>query len=237
MKTTLIIILILAVAGISTAIYRSNGNSITEISVLRDVTEKHLSQPKANEIIPLYNFTNQKWNGGIFHFANISNVSFTPSKETSIGTANQWLSNEYDRTKEVKRFGTDISKIINDSENDSVGRKNSSVYLPIANELNRLSKSKSSRRILLVYSDLMENDLNYSFYNDATLNQLNSNYTLATKKFYEIMSLQNLNGIEVYLLYEPRDAESDWKYKIVSDFYRKLLESKGANVTISANLN
>jgi hypothetical protein len=83
----------------------------------------------------------------------------------------------------------------------------------------------------------MENDPDFSFYKEKTLNQLTSNYDLSKKVFDTMMPLQNLNGIEIHLLYEPPDVISDGRYKIVSAFYKKLLEGKGATVTISANLN
>src|SRR5665213_101142 len=158
MKTAITIILIIIIGGVSTAVYFSNSNQSTEVSVLRDVTELHLSQPVANKIIPLYGLDTQKWNGGDFHFANISDVSYNQTKEAHIGTANQWLSNEYDRTKTVKQFYSSITQILNDSQKDTVGKYHSSIYIPLANELNRLSQSTAKRRILLVYSDLMEND-------------------------------------------------------------------------------
>jgi len=170
MKTIILIILIVIIGGVCTAVYLASKDSeITEISTLRDVTDKFLSQPAANEIIPLYGLDNQKWNGAIFHFTNISDVSFNRTREASIGTANQWLSNEYDRAKEVKMFYSSISQILTDTQKDTLGRRHSSIYVPVANELNRLSQSSSKRRILLVYSDLMENDLNFSIYDQKNV--------------------------------------------------------------------
>ena len=239
MKTTIVIILLVVIAGLSLAVYRSGSSAITEISVLHDETEMHISQPKAVEILPLFGLDQQngKWNGAQFRFKNITDVSYTPAKEANIGTANQWLSNEYDRANDVNQFEASVTKILSDAQNDSVGKWHSSIYLPFANELNEMSRSNATRRILLVYSDLMENDPDFSFYKEKTLNQLTSNYDLSKKVFDTMMPLQNLNGIEIHLLYEPPDVISDGRYKIVSAFYKKLLEGKGATVTISANLN
>jgi len=238
MKTIITILILLAFAGLYVAVMLSGGSSsIAEVSVFRDITESHLSQPEAAQILPLFNLDQQKWNGGVFRFTDITDVSYMPIKETSIGAANQWLSNEYDRASEIKKFDSDVTKILFDASKDKVGRWLSSVYLPIANELNNLSHSTSKRRVLLVYSDLMENDLNYSFYNNSTLNLLSKNYEIAQNKFDEMMPLENISGIEVYLLYEPPDAVRDVRYKIVSGFYKQYLESKGATVTISASLH
>jgi hypothetical protein len=40
----------------------------------------------------------------------------------------------------------------------------------------------------------------------------------------------------VYFIYEPANVIQDAEFKVVSEFYRKFLESKGAQVTITANL-
>src|SRR5665213_1005000 len=191
MKAIITIILIVTIAGVSTAVYFSNSNQSTEVSVLRDVTELHLSQPMANEILLLYGLDTQKWNGGDFHFANISDVSYNQNKEAHIGTANQWLSNEYDRTKTVKQFYSFITQIFTDAQKDTIGRWHSSIYVPLVNELNRLSQSNAKRRILLVYSDLMENDLNLSFYDKRTLSFLTSNPDIIRKQLEVIATLNN----------------------------------------------
>ena len=48
--------------------------------------------------------------------------------------------------------------------------------------------------------------------------------------------LPTLAGITVYLIYQPKDANDDAVYHVVSNFYKQLLESKGATVRIEANL-
>ena len=114
MKTTIVLILLIVIVGLMAAVCLSGSSPVTEISVLRDVTELHLSQPKAVEILPLFGLDqpNGKWNGGLFRFANISDVSYTPAKEASIGTANQWLSNQYDRANQVTVFETVMYPIV-----------------------------------------------------------------------------------------------------------------------------
>ena len=63
--TTTLILLIIFVGLVIVA----NNHLMTdsEISVLRDITDKHLSQPNPNEIIKLYNLKGlEKWSGGLF---------------------------------------------------------------------------------------------------------------------------------------------------------------------------
>lgn len=236
MKTILSIILLIGVVGVSIIVYSSQDSSTAEVSVLHDITDTLLSQPIAGEITPLFGLGSQKWNGAAFRYATISDVSFTPAQEARIGPANQWLSNEYDRTKEVNRFYSVITELITNSQKESIGKSHSSVYMTIAAELNRLSKSKSTKRILLVYSDLMENDLNFSFYDVKTFNLLSSHPDTIRKRLEMMLPITTLSGIEIHLLYQPPNPQSDIQFKVVSGYYKQLLESKGAIVYISANL-
>ena len=239
MRTIVTIIIILLLGGVVFAIAYHNHQAptSTEINVLRDVTEKMIAQPNATEIFGLYNLSgDNKWNGAEFNFSNVTDVSYNTSSVEKIDAANEWLSNEIDRNKEIRKFQDSVSEIITSGLKDTIGRNHSSIYLTVAHQLIHLSKSKAQKKILVNYSDLMENELNFSFYNQKEFSLLQSNPDSVKKLFESWQPLPSLPGIEVYLIYQPANAESDSQYKLVSDFYRKILEEKGAIVHVSANL-
>jgi hypothetical protein len=235
MKTLFTIIFIIAVVILITT-YTSQKSPTTEVDLLQDVTDRQIAKPDINEIISQYNFEN-KYNGGIFHLTKLTDVTYNQKTEAKIEPANEWLSNELERNKEISDFKDQVSQIITTADKDSSGRINSSLYLPIANALNELSTKKMQRRILLVYSDLMENTLDMSFYQKENFALLKTNPQKVQDHFEKLEHLNSLSGIEVFLIYQPANNTSDQNYQIVSDFYRKLLEDKGAKVTISANIN
>ena len=208
----------------------------TDISALRDITDKHLAQPTADEILSLLDFSGRhRWNGAKLRFSNLTDVSYNHVMETSMDNANEWFSNEIARDNQIQKFKTEVSRIINES-NEPVGREHSSVYLPIAAELFRLSQSHAERKVLLVYSDLMENDLEVSLYSKDELHRLKTNPDSLKEIFLKRKPLPNLEGITVYFIYQPSDAVQDNEYRLISDFYRSLLEEKGAKVYFEANL-
>jgi len=230
-------ILILLTTGVIITIAAYKAPPTTDLSVLRDVTDMHLSQPKAEELYGFYDFTgDKKWSGASFRYSNLSDVSYNRVSEAKIDNANQWFSNELARDKTIQKFHGDFSKIITDASADSIGREHSAVYVPVATELIRLSQSKDERRVLIVYSDLMENDLDLSLYSKDELHLLKSNPEALRETFEKRKALPSLSGVEVYLVYQPQDAETDYEYHLVSEFYKSLLESKGATVHIAANL-
>ncbi len=235
MKTTILILLFSITIFIIA--WMTSQTSTTEVAVFRDITDQELAQPSVADVLRLYDFAQNKWNGAVFHFSDITQVSFNPAEEIKLETANQWTNNEFQREDEVKQFQKSVAGILAQAEQAIVGKRNSSIYLPIANELNRLAQSKADKKYLLIYSDLMENTSSLSFYNKKTLALLQTDPEAIRKQFDQLETLQNLGGIEVYFIFQPIDTYSDKAFTIATAFYKKLLEDKGATVHISANIN
>ena len=232
-----IITVIIAVTAIALMVAcTSQSPEITEVVVLRDITDRHLAQPNADEILTLFNPKN-KWDGRVFHFTDLTNVSYNQAIDVKLEAKNEWLSNELDRDKEIKQFKNKVSEIIVDNEKETVGKDNSSAYFPIAKELNRLSQSSSTEKILLIYSDLMENTREMSFYDKGRLNLLKTNPDRVKKYFDSQIELRNLIGIKIYIIFQPNEIKEDEQFKAVSGFYKTLLESKGAQVEIAASIS
>lgn len=214
---------------------RTQSKTITEIPVLVDITEAHISKPKPEEILALYGLDTNRWNGAEFRFTSITDVDYNKIEQASLPPAEKWFANEFEREKQVGQFTEAVKRIILDAEKDSMGRKNTSAYIPIARELNRLSKSKANRKILIAYSDLLENGM-ISLYGKEMLDSLENHPENLWLFFEKRMPLQQLNGIEVFLIYQPIDNQDSERFRMVSGFYQRMLESKGATVTIGANL-
>jgi hypothetical protein len=229
--------IILVIIAITIMACAPDKTSETEAVVIRDITDTYLSQPKPEDITKLFGLDNSQWNGANFRFVEISNVSYNPTFEASIIAENKWMGNEFERQKKVKVFYENISKILNKADKETVGKDNSSIYATVAKELNKLSQSKAENRILLIYSDLMENTTDLSFYKNNILHLLKEKPDLILKYFEAEVPLQRLDGIKIYMVYQPANTEQDNWYKVSSGFYMKLFESKGAIVEISANVN
>ena len=231
---TLIVIIFSVVAIWYT--YTPNNPSLTEVSVLQDVTDTQMIQPHLVEVLSLFNFED-KWNGFLFRYTDITDVSLNQTSQAKLESQNQWLSNEMDRDKEIDSFKGKVADIISKAEKNNRGKAHSSVYLPIAKELNHLNESVANRKVLLIYSDLMENTQELSFYKPYDIIRLKKSPDEIQQKFEEQIPIDSLSGIEVYFIYQPGNNKSDQDFQIISDFYRKLLEVKGAKVSVSANIN
>lgn len=214
-----------------------NFPQITVVSVLVDTTDSTIKRPTSEEILRLYDFSgNNKWKmNAIYHFSTISDVSYTEAAIEKIESQNKWLGNEFERDRKLKDFQEAIIKSL--AFTDTSEKRNSAIYLPFSRELARLSKSSGQKRILVIYSDLMENTPDLSFYPKDALKSLQAN-PRAIKAILERQApLPDLKGIEIYIVYKPLDINRDSQFRIVSEFYKTWLEEKGASVSISANLS
>jgi hypothetical protein len=235
MKTTLSIFTVIGMAIFFIACTHQPLTT-TEVVILKDVTDKSLSQPNANEVLSLYG-QEKASSGRIFRFSYISDVSYNKTLEAKLEAESEWSSNEFERKNKIKQFQNTVADMLTDSIKETPGKNYSSIYIPIANNLYILSQSKSTKRVLIVFSDLMENTANLSFYRQKDFSLLKSKPEQIQKQFESQATVSSLTGIEIYFVYQPSDPISDERFQAVSKFYKKLLEDKGAKVTISANLN
>jgi hypothetical protein len=236
MKTSIIILLILASVG--TGIYFSIPKPETGIiSTFRDITSPQTAHPDSASILPLFGLSDNPWGGADYRSQDFTDVGINPVKEVSIPSANKWSGNSFDRNKEVKTFYGGVAQIISDSAKELVGREHSSIYIPLANELNFLSAQHATHTVLLAYTDLMENLPDFSLYRKKDFNLLLQSPEKVRDYFLKQVPLNDLHGIVVYLIYQPENTTDDYQYRIVSGFYKTLLENAGAKVTITANLS
>lgn len=240
MKTGIIIFTILIIMLVAVVIMKATTEkhvTSKEVVVMHDITDPEITKPNITDIPSIFNLNNSKWDGASFRFMNITDVSYNRTHETRINAENEWLGNEFEREKKVKQFFADIAKILSEANNESPGKENSSVYLPIARELNRLSQSTSLERELLVYSDLKENTDDFSLYQDRYASLLKVGPEKVRNYFETLIPLKTLKGIKVYLIYQPANKEEDKEFRLISSIYKKMLEDKGATVEIMANVN
>jgi hypothetical protein len=235
-KTT--ICFILGIALLITACTVEPKRTTTDIPILYDVTELQQAKPVAAEIIPLYDLDADIWNAATFSFKEVTDVSYTKRTAFTLPEGgNRLRASSYTRKREVKQFTDSITAFLDSLTVDTVGRPHSSIFVPLAEELNRLAESTAERRILIVYSDLKENAMGLSFYDKQTLAQLQQNPEKIKEKLRQKAPLAELKGIAVYIVYEPRNTADDDLFQKISKIYTEILKDKGATVHVVGNLS
>lgn len=208
------------------------------VSTMVDETEDMRPAPDPAEIIPLFGLDEDKWNGASFSVRTVTDVSFTRQRTITLPAGgNRLRSNSFARDREVAAFKDSITALLDSLKTDTTGKPQSSIFLPIAEELNRLAENKAQQRILIVFSDLFENTQGgLSFYSKKTLTELRNNPDKIKAALLAKLPLKPLDGILVYIIHEPENAEADELFRLVSGFYKSMLEEQGAKVIIAANV-
>ena len=115
-------------------------------------------------------------------------------------------------------------------------RTGSVIFKIISDELNYLASHSAGKKALYIKSDLMENSSLADFYSLDTFALLKNSPDKIRKIFLDKYQLPDLTGIEIHFMYQPKDQEDSDRFEVVSGFYKNLLESFGATVTVSGSL-
>lgn len=231
------ILLVLALIGVTIKLFYIEyfKTHETTFSIMRDITEPQELHLDPTELIEQLDLNQHKHDAFTFRFIDLSDVSMNQITQFSLKASPVLLSNEIARDKEVKEMESTILAHLNNVDQDLLGRSHSSIYLPVAKELMILGSSGSDRKVLVVYSDLLENTDQLSFYKEQSTAMLQSNPKGIKSIFESIQPLPDLKGIQVYFVYQPNSQNADILYKRISTIYKDILTEKGAQVYIQPN--
>lgn len=211
----------------------------TSVSILSDVTDPRFMIPDMNEILTWQGFSevNQPdmWNGISIRVSALSDIDLNKIKWIKLESVNPWLSNEFERAKEISRFREKANGLVQDLKVEN-GRNQSSIIEPIFQEALRLAGEPADQKILIIYSDLLQNASGLTLYNPSHFRQF-TNETDSLNYLIEKYPLpESLNGMKIYLIYEPMNSIENERYMKVSEIFKKYFEYGGATVIRRANL-
>ena len=82
------------------------------VSVLEDVTDDSLMHIDHSKVEDFFQFDHDQWQGGIFRYSTLTDLSLNEAKEKSIPDELALLSNEFDRAKKIKEFDQFITETL-----------------------------------------------------------------------------------------------------------------------------
>lgn len=221
----------------------------THICVLIDVTDERFKDDNfVNENLPkilkMMNLDKETggYSGGEVKLSLINEVSDSKSKTIKIEKAETGLmgENPLNRRDQVKKFYTDLessfSKLL---ENADWGTDASKIYQKVARELIKMKNSEADKKVLIIYSDMLENSQLFSFYGanwKTNITRLieNPDETLATLSANG-PALPDLSEFTIHVI-TTRTAENDEKINLSEQLWMALLEYQGATVYFNSSL-
>lgn len=208
-----------------------------DISLILDLTEPDFTYFEMEEVLTISAVHANPSNGESARILPLTELSLNPIVELQIEpVTNRLLGNDVERRHEVKTYFDKIEDTLTSLTDQAVVRQGSVIFKIVSEELRHLSASKAESRLLILNSDLMEFSSLENFYNSQSLKLMREQPEKMQQKFETAYPLPDLAGIQIVLVFKPKSQDESEIYEVVSGFYRTMLESQGASVSISANL-
>lgn len=239
MKTLILILIGMLVIGSATffSYTRFNSNETVHVIVPFDKTDSFLFIVEREAIKKLFRFDEDIWQGAIFEPFALSDFAFGDEYRISIPSENRLLVNRMKRVNAVLGFLSEIDTVLGFIDSSiATGRNHSLIYERLGKGLERLQKSSATSKYFIINSDMKENSELMSFYNNSTQLLLQSDPDSIVRIIENIYPLPDLTGIEVFILHKPTSYEKGLLFSLIAKNYGRLLEQKGAKVSIGTSL-
>jgi hypothetical protein len=207
----------------------------TAMVIIVDKTDPLLVYPTTDDVSVHLGLKQDIWQGIQVTVTCISDKDVNDTEVITLEKESRWAGNTTLRKAQVAHFIDELRKALGQTTGkESLGH--SIIYRSVAKQLNELKTARANKKYLLIYSDLMEND-GVNFYDPETFSLLQVKPDSIGQRLENTVSIQNLNGVDVWLLYEPPTYLANHTYRITAGFYKQLLESKGATTHIEKSFN
>lgn len=214
----------------------------TDITVITDLTDTLLVYPSAEPILALYDFEDNP--NQAVHFRQVlltdkvlnpaENIDLESGEESDRHNTNDDVTY---REQIVYSFQDAVRKAFTDFPKMYPVRPlgHSEAFATIARELNQLAERNASQRILLVFSDLQENEEKFSCYTAKGQRLLHEDPEKVMRILQKRCPLpESLVGVTIFFVFDPPDRDSDVRYRSMAALYKRMLKTRGARVVIQA---
>jgi hypothetical protein len=214
----------------------------TAIIAIDDRTDPILLHPEAEALLSLYGFAILPEQAASLQLVLITDMKLNPTQTISLPTAAE---SEKENTREdityreriIGSFQDAVRKAVRDFptryQADTCAQ--SECYATIAAAIDELASNTASQKIAVVFSNLQENQEDFSCYTDEGQEMLRTNPDKVARLMQRRHPLpKNLTGVTVYFVFQPHTPEEDAQFATMVALYTKLLKSRGARVVVQA---
>lgn len=209
---------------------------LLDLVVLHDQTENmnQVTFADVRELL-IYHDPRLLWYEVNIKTRGLSDVPHGVVAVNSLPEANSNYVTEQRRKAQFLEFLKQTEAMMSTTRHIEGDKSASHLYVGIAEELNLLSKSKATNRMLFVSSDLHENTSWFSVYDEEDRIQLLRHPDSVVRRFEERFPLGDLTGVKVYMVHSA-STETQEIFEAMSKLYTYMLGAKGAEVYTTSNL-
>ena len=200
----------------------------TDLYIYLDYTEgQDYSEQLDDDVdkyLALMNISEQSDRGsGKVRLYPLHDVSSSVSKSVKLKEGlSKMEGNRYIRQKELDTFKAKLIKKAEDINTAYTGKplNHSYIFSPLCKGIKKLSHSDADRKVIVIYSDMLENsDL-------ANFHSKKLSYDKLKTQFDSACDLDDVSDVEIYIVH-PVNKTIDKKIRMAENFWSKYLNEKG----------
>jgi hypothetical protein len=238
MKNRILIaaIALLAIAAIGGGYYCYLNQTKAAYVVIVDITDDLKSNIDTSEVPQHIANTSYEWSETNMRFSTFSN--FQNNKVITITIPAQFplFGNPAKRKKQLQVSYKTVLDTLNHIVASDLGRPQSVIYVPMAQELNRLAAQPEHIKEAFLYTDAQENTDEFSMYRDTDVEKVKSDPERVKALFEKQVPLNSLKGVTVYLIYNPLTPFAESQFLLMANLWAAMFRAHGATVIIGPNL-
>lgn len=224
------IILILSLVMLFTSCETKTQKSIS-ISVMADKTYENIPAPEPDVIKSITGFDTLEFSSVLFTYQIISNTDFNKRYSASL-EPNSVLGNKLKRKSDVQKFYRVIDTLLLRESGKAYTYQNSSIFIPLIQNLEFLSKQQSTKKVLLLYSDISEFSDVFNSYSYQNQQLLFKHPQRVVKQFKSHLNQTDFSGIELYIIFYPTTPIENKLFTHLCKVYKGTFKDTGLTIHI-----
>ena len=222
-----------ALLAVSLLLSACNKQSIpydSAMTVMVDETDPLSVYPSAAALLAYFNLKEDEWQGITIKIVGISDKDMNRTETVALPKESQFTGNSIIRQAKILRFIEQLQACLS-KFNNKHRYPNSIIFRAVAKQSAQVHRNAAPRKLLLVYSDLMEHG-EANFYQPETMEMLRHNPGIIEKQLVGNQPLPDLTGLQLWLLYAPENYRKNDLYMRVAHLYERLYTAHHATVHI-----
>lgn len=212
------------------------GPAGTSLYLFVDITDPDTGRLSASSIIGTAT-NGQSINDALtLHVETLSPYHHNMVQEFKLPKESLLLGNPTIRKRSVQKLTKQLDTVLLKMYAEQDSKEQSNIFEPILTAANELSTSNTSKKIIIVSSDLQENTPAFSYLKKSDSMLLKTNPNEVERILLNGIPVKDLKGVTIYLIHTPRSLHDDDLFNQFAKLYKRFYEKHHAVVIIQNNL-
>ena len=213
----------------------NQASNTISLTILDDTTDKEIAEPTIEDIqavVPADTDAELQWTYSQLNNSEHNEVYIMSLEEHS------FMDNELERKVAMEYFYQNIDSVLLSEKDKKHHYTKSNIYVPLVDHLTKVAQEATKTKIVLLYSDAIENSDTYNLYQKQAYQKMLNDPASVVATFIARRQIPDLDGVQLYIIHYPKSEKEDKLFTAMVDFYRKhLFKESGLTIHIGLDKN